>query len=266
MNKQVQVELAKEVGFSVPKSEVLIVEEGSHVVPCYPCIVKPLESIHGGKRFAVCIDEQELKRVLLGYETNDVVLIQQFIQREEEIVIDGVSLNNDIVVPGYVVKHRDYMGGTTYSTTYSIKKLPVEIYENTKKLITAIGYKGLFGIELIVSKGKYYFVEINLRNDATSYAFAVAGMNLPYIWLLAQQGKDYKYESRGTIREINSIVEFRDINFMLKRKVGILRWCRELKNCECKYFYDKNDMVPYRMARKNYISFVVEKIKRIMKK
>ena len=260
MDKQVQVELAWKVGFDVPQSKVYVIGKGIPDVPCYPCIVKPLESIHGGKRFSVCCDRCELEKVFNEYEANDVVQIQEYIWKDEEIVVDGVSVNGDVIIPGYVLKHRDYLGGTTFSTTYPIGKLSEDICTKIRAMIAEIGYEGLFGVELIRSKEKYYFVEINLRNDATTYSLAVAGVNLPYIWVLGKQGMDYSIEANGRIREINSIVEFRDLPFALKGKISLWQWWRDYRSCECKYFYNKDDMKPFRIARNQFFGSLFGKV------
>lgn len=260
MDKQVQVELAKKVGFKVPRSIVYVVGADTLNAPCYPCIVKPLESIHGGKRFSVCSDTCELEKVLNEYEANDVVQIQEYIRKDEEIVVDGVSVNSDIIIPGYVLKHRDYLGGTSFSTAYPIEKLTEDICMKIRTMIKEIGYKGLFGVELIKKNDKYYFVEVNLRNDATTYSLAVAGVNLPYIWTLAMDGKDYQNEANGKIREISSMVEFRDLKFALKGNISLLQWWRDYRSCECKYFYDKSDMKPFRIARNQFFGSLFGKV------
>ena len=151
------VELAKKGGFKVPESIVYVIGTDTLNVPCYPCIVKPLKSIHGGKRFSVCGDRCELEEVLNEYEANNVVQIQEYIRKDEEIVVDGVSVNGDVIIPGYVLKHRDYLGGTTFSTTYPIGKLSEDICTKIRAMIAEIGYEGLFGVELIRSKEKYYY-------------------------------------------------------------------------------------------------------------
>lgn len=265
MDKQVQVEVAQEIGFEVPMSMMHIIGNNTPVVPCYPCVVKPLESIHGGKRFDVCYNENELHQILSMYETNDIVQIQEYIHKDEEIVIDGVSVNGDVIIPGYVLKYRDHLGGTTYSTTRPIDKLPKAIRQKTESMVKAIGYEGLFGIELIESKGEYYFVEINLRNDATTYALSVAGVNLPYVWALTQQVKDYTQEAKGNIREINSMVEFRDLTFVLKGKISLWQWLKDYRNSECKYFYVKDDLQPYKVARNQFFGSLFGKVLKRLK-
>lgn len=260
MNKQVQVELAKKYGLPVPKSVVYVVGDKNLNVSWYPCIVKPLESIHGGKRFAICNNERELSATLCAYQIGDVVQIQQYIRKDYEIVVDGVSTKDGVIIPGYVRKHRDILGGTTFSTTYPIKNLQSEVCEKIKGMISGTGYLGLFGVELLISNNLCYFVEINLRSDATTYALTIAGINLPYVCLLAQKNMNYTCELDKEVRQINSIVEFRDIRFMLKGRVSPLRWYRELQESECRYFYDKDDEAPYRKARKQFLSSLLSKL------
>lgn len=260
MNKQVQVELAKDSGFVVPESSDFVVGNDAPAVPCFPCIVKPLESINGGKRFAVCQDKKDLLNVLSAYDKGVMVQIQQYVERDYEIVVDGVCINDDIITPGYILKYRDYLGGTSFSTTYPIEILPKDICEKIKKMVAKIGHEGLFGVELIISNNEYYFIEINLRNDATTYALAVAGVNLPYIYFLAKQGLDYHEEANKVVREINSIVEFRDFPFVLKGKVSPWQWWKDYSHSECKYFYDKADMDPFRLARNQFICSLFGKV------
>lgn len=252
MDKQVQVEVAKDSGITVPFSQVYKI--GSQIPNnlVYPCIVKPLESIHGGKKIAVCKDFSSLLIVLKTYHDGDVVQIQQYINGDFEIVVDGLSLETDIIIPGYIKKFRDLKGGTTYSESNSISSLPYNIIASIKTMVKKMQYVGLFGIELIVSQGTFYFVEINLRNDATTYTLAKAGVNLPYIYYLAFTGYDYTKEL-AEIRNIRSMVEYRDFDFVLKRNISLWQWIQEKKNCDCLYFADVDDHIPAKKARKNYI-------------
>lgn len=261
MDKQRQIKIAREAGMSVPRSRVVCVGTDSTGFDTFPCIVKPLASIHGGKRVDVCENPAELSQALDNYEKDDKVQVQQFITRDFEIVIDGVSLaDGEIVIPGFVRKHRDVKGGTAYATTYPINKLPQGLIMQVKQMVKAIGYEGLFGVEFIVSNNSYYFIEINLRNDATTYALAVAGVNLPYIYCLSKSGQDYADLAKREVRTINVMMEIRDVAFALKGKVPLWRWLKELKGCECLYYYNKDDIAPYKKARNQYIASIFGKI------
>ena len=185
MDKQQQVWLAEKVGFKTPISSIHIVDNDVLTFNHFPCIVKPVNSVDGGKRFSVCHDETELHQVLSTYATGDRVQIQQYIEKDYEIVVDGVSIEGKTIIPGFIKKHRDILGGTSFSSTMPISKLPDAVRRSIDDMILVIGYDGLFGVELIVSEGIYFFVEINLRNDATTYSFVKAGVNLPYNYMKA---------------------------------------------------------------------------------
>ena len=264
MDKQIQVQLASKVGFRIPKSVTCMISNKLPEFNVYPCIIKPLESIRGGKRFYVCNSEKELESKSNNFSVGDVVQIQEYIKRDYEIVVDGLALpNKDVLIPGYIEKFRDLLGGTTYSLTHPVSELPKIVVNSIIKMVREIGYIGLFGVELIVSKDTYFFIEINLRNDATTYSLVKAGVNLPFVYVKAMEGKDYSTDYNLPVKSIRSIVEFRDFDFVLKGKISWIDWKKQLKECECRFFYDDDDKMPYRMAKKQYL---MAKISTLLKK
>lgn len=265
MNKQRQVELAKVIGFNVPISFDIKVDEYQGGFRIFPCLVKPLSSFLGGKKIDICENESQLSKVISQYRSEDVVQIQQFIKKDYEIVIDGLSIGDEVIIPGYIKKHRDVNGGTSFSTVYPIESLPTELVKIVRDLVHEIKYEGLFGVELIFSKGQYYFIEINLRNDATTYAIKQAGVNLPMIYVLFKQGKDYKNEVNNELRVINAIVEKRDLTFVFSRKLGFRQWLKDFNSSECRYFYSKEDMGPFIAMVQFYLKAPFRRIKRLIK-
>ncbi len=258
MDKAVQTKLAESVGISVPKTFDYRSGKFEHVPkPEYPCIIKPLESIHGGKHISICHNLEELQTSLKEYSPDDKLIIQTFLQKEEEIVLVGLSLPDGVYIPAYIFKHRETKGGTTFSTVYPIEQFDKEVVESAKKLVKQIGYKGLFGVELLKANNKYYFIEINLRNDATCYSVAKAGVNLPYAFYLANTGGDYSDVLARSINAINSMVEFSDFVFVLKRQLSLKQWRRDLKSCKCLYYKDKDDIKPYNIYFKVYIRWLL---------
>ena len=259
MDKQVQVEIAKEVGISVPASQTHRIGEELLDKVMLPCIVKPLESIHGGKKISVCDDLESVINVLNTYNEGDVVQIQQYIQGDYEIVVDGLALEADIIIPGYIKKFRNIKGGTTYSESYPLTYLPTAVIKSIKAMLRKMHYYGLFGVELIVSKGIYYFIEVNLRNDATTYTLSKAGINLPYIYYMSTYGADYSNEL-NVIRNIRSMVEYRDLDFVFSRKISYRQWLKEKRNCDCLYFADSEDSLPETIARKHYLKSKISSV------
>lgn len=264
MDKQKQVLLAEKSGIAVPQSTVKDEETTTIRFSTYPCICKPLSSINGEKaQIRVCNNQESLDKVLSSFGKQSRVQIQEFIKREYEMVVIGLRVNGETIIPGFIRKIRDRMGGTTYATIYPISEIPTSVTKSAKMFIEETNYEGLFGIELIYANGKYYFVEANLRNDATTFAFSVAGVNLALAYVLAKSGKEFHIETSKTLRKINSMVELTDITHVMKLKVSPFRWLKERKGCESLYFYNKEDMKPYKIAKKQFITGYV---KRVLKK
>lgn len=261
MNKLIQTQKAKEVGFSVPCSVEGDPESVLNTDIPYPRIIKPVESIHGGKQICICDSNGAYQKGLKEFNNKEKVIVQSFIKKEYEIVVLGLSIGNDVVIPGYIQKHRDTKGGTTFSTVRRIETLPSNVIESCVKLSKILKYEGLWGIELIKQGNDYFFVEINLRNDATTYAMAVAGVNLPMLYLKEKTGSDYQPSEK--IVEIDAMVEFPDFIHVLKRKVNPFSWYKQLKNSQCRYFYNKNDIEPYRQCKKEFMNMLLKRLIRL---
>lgn len=260
MDKQQQLELAKQCGFSTPNVSIDAFPNDINIDDVnFPCLVKPRESIHGGKNIAICRNSKELKNILCKYSSLYKVLVQDYIQKDYEIVIIGLSLDGDIFIPGFVQKHREDKGGTTYSTVKPLCELEPHLVNACKQLIRKIGYMGLWGIECLIQGENYFFIELNMRNDATTYAMKIAGVNLPYIFSLIVESKKPKIEYQ-VANTINAIVEFNDFNFVLKGKVCLFKWLKEYNNSECKYFHSSKDPMPYILKKKEYIQFLCRRI------
>ncbi len=258
MDKQTQTELAEKCGFIVPKSWLYNKEIEKDVE--FPCLLKPLESIHGGKKIRVCYSIEDIHLALKDFSIEDKILVQEFIEKESEIVLIGLAICHEVYIPGYSYKHREINGGTTFSTVYPIEKFNQNIVDAVEKYVKEIGYEGLFGIECIEKKGKYYFIEINLRNDATCYSIAKAGVNLPYIYWAICNNQNYQKELTHKIEEITSMVEYSDILNIIYRKVSVWQWLKDWKTSKCKYIYDPKDLKPLFMCWWLFVSHLVKKI------
>lgn len=260
MNKSVQTALATEVGFRVPSTMQGLPSEVVDGEPPYPCIIKPLESIHGGKNIQICYSKDELSTATKLFDPEGRVLVQEFIEKDEEIVVVGLSFGNNLVIPAYIHKCRETKGGTTFSSVKAIGELPQDVLATCKDIIKAMNYQGLFGIELIRKGNVYYFVEVNLRNDATTYAVCVAGCNLPLAYWKLCNGVRIESVPFNEVRQINAMVEYEDFNFVLKRKVSLIRWIKEYRSSECKYFYSNIDTEISKLKKKEYIKFLRKRI------
>lgn len=260
MDKQVQTTLARESGFATPWSIECLPGNTPLEEVQYPCVVKPKESVHGGKKIFVCNNVKELKVSLKEFDAKYAVIIQQYIKGEYEVVIIGLTMNGQSIIPGFAKKHRDYKGATTYSTIYPISGISRSVVTAAEQMLSQIKYEGLWGIECIKMEGNYYFIELNMRNDATTYSMAVAGVNLPMVYYQAHNDDNYVFNTPMKVESINSMVEFDDFNFVLKRAVSLFQWKKQLNECRCRYYFDEDDEAPYRAKRKEYIRFLINRL------
>ncbi len=250
MDKYRQVQLAKECGMDVP---VTFVYNNRNQIDSFPCLLKPLESINGGKHIEICHNENELKEKVALFSPETAILIQSFIQKKSEIVVVGLSLNEGVIIPGFIYKIRESAGGTTYGKVIRIQRLDEQLVERCKRLVKMIHYTGLFGIEFIEDDGgKYHFIEINLRNDATTYSLVKAGVNLPVLYARACCNDDVLNKATD-IEELFAVVDFKDLENAIHQHVSILQWLREYRSARCKYFKDNNDPKPYLACLKSFI-------------
>ena len=241
MDKQVQVDLAASIDLAVPVSYVY--KKGSNLKynGPFPCIVKPVESYVGGKQITVCQNIKDVQGAV-GSAAIDWQ-IQELIRKQSEIVLAGVSLNTDVIIPGYVYKHRELKGGTTYATVHPLDEGMAPLIKKAKEMVRKIGYEGLFGFEFIFDGQGYYFLELNLRNDATCYAYKEAGVNLPLLYLMDKEHKDISPLIRE-IQRVDSMVEPNDFSFVRAGKMSLWEWLKQLRHAKCKYLYDRKDLRP----------------------
>lgn len=261
MDKQKQVELAKEIGFATPVSSCYKNTDIVSDFKSFPCIVKPLQSYMGGKHVWHCKDIQELQKVVKSAPNGIMFQVQELIKNEHEIVLPGLITKNRLYVPGYILKHRDFLGGTTYSSVKKHNPETALLVSYTEAMLRKIGYEGLFGVEAMYNGNNYVFIELNLRNDATSYSMAVAGVNLPALYIRCITGNDEEV-CTNDITEITSMVEISDFSHVLRREVPFFRWIKEFKNSECKYFLDWNDLHPACLA---WFTMMTTRVKRFAK-
>lgn len=258
MDKSIQSASAHDAGFLVPGFVKGKPSDINTKELHFPCIIKPLESINGGKNIQICYSENDISKAFGAFDNDVEILIQEYIVKDNEIVIVGLSVANEIILPAYIHKLRDTKGGTTYSLVKPISDIPASVLNSCIDLINRIGYKGLFGIEIIRKGDDYYFVEINLRNDATTYAINVAGCNLPLFYWRICNGETIDNLPSEPVRTISSMVEFNDFIHVLKRRVSIRAWMRQCRESECRFCYSNQDGKAYRIQLNDFFKLIIK--------
>lgn len=249
LDKETQCILAEECGLKVPLHFSFEDKEKCNLASLpYPCIIKPMNSVVGGKLdIVICSTKDNLEAYLLIKKGN-YLHIEEYITKTMEFQLIGCSLEQKIIIPGYTTIIRQPQNTNTGYLKYSPIQdgvIPATLIDKVEKLIRSIGYKGLFSVEFIRdSAGNDYFLEINMRNDGNAYCVQSAGVNLPYIWC------KYASESSAEIKDpivferpIYLMPEFNDIRNIFN--VGVVQWLRECFTADAHTVFDKHDLVPF---------------------
>ena len=211
MGKIKQSELARKVGLPVPKEWSISLRGDRVVIPedmVYPCFCKPMESITGYKReMAKCEDETELlshlNRLRRIYADRSV-LVQEFLEIDNEIDIGGVCLDQEVIIPAIIKKTNvaQYEKGVTLAgKVYPLEELG-QLQETVTAMLREFHYFGMFDMELNIVGDKIYFNEVNLRSGGPNFSYFMSGVNLPALFVKEALGEghtpeDEKVEAYG---------------------------------------------------------------------
>ena len=213
----------------------------------YPILTKGANSTKSNKgHMNVFEDEDSLKNSLCpGVE----YLFQEYLEKECELNLVGLSVDHGerILLPAAIRKIRDDLHRqSVYIRLDDINDYPDLDVESVRIFVRALQYEGIFSVELLKSRGKYYFLEVNLRNDGCGYLYTAAGINYPALWV--------KY-CRGELRDSDfSNVKFKapfhlmhwdDVYNMVEGKVGFFRWLYQAFAADAHFVMNKKDMLPF---------------------
>ncbi len=199
MKKKKMLDAAQRAGFNIGLTLCLNLESDySNEIKGvkFPCIVKPAISCHGSKDdFRFCKSEDDLRHGLEEIKTHcPVVLVQEYLKPDYEVNVVGVSVNNKCILPG--LTHKVKTCKSVNDMGMIVMSYVADEYGNlvtrdlVERFIHEIGYSGLFSLDLLISNGKLYFLEINLRSDGTMYMHTAAGVNFPQIWVQGNLNKN----------------------------------------------------------------------------
>ena len=256
MDKSLQADMALSFGLKtikykkifLPGKKDIQIPEGIE----YPCFVKPLVSLDGRKtEMRKSNNETELRKHLekmRSHWSNRTVIVQEYIEIEEEYSISGLCLNQTVILPALL--KRLYVGKHERGVTIVGKLVPLDdvisFTNQINDLLKSFHYTGLLCIDLVRSKDGIYFSEINLRSAGSLYGYVKAGANLPSLFVKSLLGIPWE--------ETESRVSYGKTFFY--DKVGwedlILGYCtkKEFKNylntSDYSFMMDKDDPKPGR--------------------
>ena len=246
--KDIQVKLAEESNFNVPKSCVVDSLQNVPEDQKYPCLIKPLVSCQGAKSdIRICHSYDELQKQYNSLNYTKRVILQQYIDRDYEISILGCGLSSgDCIIPAVEDKltlYPKYVG-----LECLVKVHPLEdraIVDSIKSIVRKIGYVGLFSVEMMHNKedGKFYFTEINMRNDGAQSFIYKYGVNLPECHvrdLLGLPQKEYTKLHPGYY-----IWDYHHFQSMRVHDISLKTWMSEIFKSKGMLMFMIDDLKPF---------------------
>ncbi len=122
-----------------------------------------------------------------------------------------------------------------------------------QSLIQKTGYVGPFSVEMMHSKtdGKFYFTEINLRNDGANSFVYKYGVNLPLNHI--EDLMDLPITEFTSFNPGYYIWEMHHTLSLAHRELGLLQWFKELKKSRGFLTYFKSDKKPFYKQYSNWL-------------
>ena len=256
MDKKNILELAKKHGLKILNS--IVVSRGE--IPDsigYPIITKSISPNSGKWKSDVhiCFSEAELIKAYNGISSS-IVLLQEYIEKKNELCLDGYSINagEDMFI-SIASKYNYQIPGyySPYMTVSNFDNPEMEIA--LKAMLKEIGFEGIFSIEFLIDNNdNYYFSEINFRNSTWSYASTYAGMSLPVLWAESTINKKIPEDVYKPIPN-NFMAMVEPVDYMKRvnsKKIDLSQWISDFKKTECCFYYNENDLYPFREMLGNF--------------
>ena len=258
MSKDVQKELAEDIGLCVSKAQIIELCDGAFSIPKgirYPCFTKALVTINGGKQlFKCCENEKELQCHLAETAKafpNLKVFVEDFKRIDIEYAVLGFSDGKEVMIPGVIQFLRNTTSHFGIAMTGMIE--PTKGYESLlnqfREFVLRIGFIGVFDIDFYLSEGNYYFGEINLRFGGSGYAVTEMGVNLPAMLIRHLRGEDY-HCLNGEIESSASYVNERMCeDDWYRGYISAEEYRKIVDSADISFVKDKKDPRPYRIFR-----------------
>lgn len=253
-NKDEGEKLARKCGLEIPKTIVISNPDDLYDVSLpYPLFIKGNNSVHGGKAaMKKCDNPQDAEEFVKGLPQDFFPLqVQEFIDKEYEIMLLGCSLygGKKVICPVANKKIRQFpkiVGGGSWSVSVNVSENEElrQLASKVTSYLQTIEYTGNFSAEFVYANGKFYFLEVNLRNDGTSWLSTCSGYNLPDMVCRSfadenVSDKDCSFRSRHYMNIMW------DYQYVHDGSIKLRHWLKQFNRNTCYSNYNKLDRMPF---------------------
>lgn len=263
IDKNTMTALAEEIGILCPKS-IFVTKESRIEGIQYPCIIKPSHQKPGHYnefKFKICKNQRALKQTLRFVRPDSEFIVQEYIQKENDLLVYGGRMwDGNTVIAGAFIRDRWADSGSSSHGYFSENIPECANISKIREFLERIDYYGLFSVEYGLRDNNAYFFEINLRNDGTSHYFYQAGANIPMAYVYSSAGLDYSHIPTKVIGEKWFIDELFDVENVILGKIRKSTWKQDMAEATVFKYYDKEDVVPYEIAKKGRTKQIVQDI------
>lgn len=249
-DKTYMAQLAESVGLRIPETRMLEVES-AHCSPiAFPVIMKPYAGYAGRKMdIRICRNQTDFQEGVEYLKNNGYsrVVIQKLLESDDlqDLCLMGCSLEDGTVkIPCAIRKIRSYpMNQGSLSFGCVENGILGENIDQLKRFVQETGYVGIFDIDMMVSDGVLYFIEINYRNGQNGYVSTAAGYNIPANWFRGMQGNAMADET--ALKEKYYMDEHCDYKHALEGTLSLRQWLKDLKATSVFAMYCPGDQRPF---------------------
>ena len=185
-----------------------------------------------------------------------MVLIQKYIDKKNELCLDGFSTDHGRKLFISIATTYNYLIKGYYSPYMTTKNFQDEnLYGCLQGMFEDIGFDGVFSVEFLLGDdGELYFSEINFRVSTWNWMSTVAGMNLPVLWGEAMVSGNIPADAVRQIPDgYTGIVEPIDYGKRVDTgKISAAEWLADFKDANVTYYYDRDDIKPYYVMMENW--------------
>lgn len=187
--------LAESCGFASPRTTLVDATGLASAEIPFPAVVKPLRSdtegadgvlVHGS---AIRVENENELRAAAEMLGGGSWLVQPYVHGDL-VAIGGVSWNGETVAQVHQVAHRIWppdCGGSSFGSTIAPDP---ERAEKVTRLISDLGWSGVFQVQLLRQGDTDFLIDFNPRVYGTVELARRAGVNLPALWVELLRGAD----------------------------------------------------------------------------